>query len=263
MNRLFVSDLDGTFLNSESEIPEKNLAAVKLCKDKGIPFVCCSARSPQGMKTVLDKLDYPCVYSAFGGALTLNERGETIDSITMDRQETFKIFRYIKQRWNVECFVYERDNWYVEKVTDIVRWESNIVKIQPIVCDQQRIVKNNDIYKLLYYVPDEDVLKEMLTTLPRMFCEFSFAKSSGFYLEVTDAAADKGRAVRVALAYYGADSSRCVAFGDNFNDLPMAEAGTFVAVANAPRQVRDKADEVCCSNNDGGVGEYIIGMSGR
>ena len=46
--------------------------------------------------------------------------------------------------------------------------------------------------------------------------------------------------------------------GDNFNDIPTLNlAGLGVAMANAPQEVKNEADEATSSNNDNGVSQAI------
>ena len=53
---------------------------------------------------------------------------------------------------------------------------------------------------------------------------------------------------------YGIAQEETIAFGDGYNDLPMIEwAGTGVAMANAPEEIKNKADLVTLSNDEDGV----------
>ena len=50
-----------------------------------------------------------------------------------------------------------------------------------------------------------------------------------------------------------------VSFGDNINDLSMIEAaGTGIAMGNAEDTVKRAADDVAGTNDEGGVGEYLL-----
>ena len=55
-----------------------------------------------------------------------------------------------------------------------------------------------------------------------------------------------------------------MAFGDSPNDIPMlTRAGDGVAVANATAETRGAARHVTSSNDEGGVGRYILDLLGR
>lgn len=255
--KAFFSDIDGTLLDSNSRLPDVNKQAVELLKKGGIPLVVCSARSPKGMKVVLDQLDYPCVYCAFGGALTL-DGDNVLDSVTMSRQDAFQVYDYVKNHWDTQCFVYDKDNWYVGCVTSAVTREAEIVAIDPVVAKLEDVVPMVDVYKFLYYQEDGHDFEEMQRVLSKLFPRLNFTLSSSFYMEVTVKGVDKARCIEVACRHYGVERSEAIAFGDNFNDIPMSRAARFVAVANAPQAVRQVADEVCDTNDNGGVGRYIL-----
>lgn len=79
--------------------------------------------------------------------------------------------------------------------------------------------------------------------------------------EAFSAQASKAKTVRKSAELCGAD--RIVAFGDNYNDLPLFEgADVSVAVANAVPEVIAAADFVCGSNLEDGVAEWISRDSG-
>ena len=54
------------------------------------------------------------------------------------------------------------------------------------------------------------------------------------------------------------DGVEVVAFGDNLNDLTMLEwAGRGIAMANAPDEVKDVADEITSTNTEFGVARVL------
>ena len=68
--KLVVTDLDGTFLNDEKDISEKNLKAVHALHEKGILFTICTGRPVTMMKAFakLTKIQIP-VIGANGGLI--------------------------------------------------------------------------------------------------------------------------------------------------------------------------------------------------
>lgn len=79
------------------------------------------------------------------------------------------------------------------------------------------------------------------------------------YLEVFDKTAGKGNALRFVCRHLGIPVSRSVAAGDAENDISMLDAaGTAVAMANAPEEVKAHADFVTRQDNDhDGLGEAV------
>jgi hydroxymethylpyrimidine pyrophosphatase-like HAD family hydrolase len=59
----------------------------------------------------------------------------------------------------------------------------------------------------------------------------------------------------------GLSPDEVAAFGDDAIDIAMmATAGVGVAVSNAIQPVLDIADQICPSNNDDGVAQWIDGI---
>ena len=78
-------------------------------------------------------------------------------------------------------------------------------------------------------------------------------------IEVMEAGASKGASLAWLCGHLGIAVENTVAFGDNLNDLSIIlAAGTGVAVANAEAEVRSSADAVCASNDEAGVGAFIL-----
>ena len=77
-------------------------------------------------------------------------------------------------------------------------------------------------------------------------------------VEVSPLGDTKGAGIRFMASHYGIDIAHTVAIGDNLNDLSMIEAaGVGVAVGNAVRELKERADYVSATNNEGAVAEII------
>lgn len=75
--------------------------------------------------------------------------------------------------------------------------------------------------------------------------------SNSMYLELFDRSAGKGNAVRFVCDYFNVPLSDTYAAGDAENDISMLEAaGTGIAMANAPDNVKKHADVITKLDND-------------
>ena len=69
---------------------------------------------------------------------------------------------------------------------------------------------------------------------------------------------DKAKSLDRLLDKLGMDSTKLVACGDGFNDVSMVNfAGMGVAMANAMDVVKENADYITSSNDDGGIVKVI------
>jgi hydroxymethylpyrimidine pyrophosphatase-like HAD family hydrolase len=77
-------------------------------------------------------------------------------------------------------------------------------------------------------------------------------------MEFVDVKASKAIAMEQIGNHYGIKQSQMIAVGDGFNDLSMIEyAGLGVAMANAPEEVKKRADYITLSNEEDGVAHVI------
>lgn len=69
---------------------------------------------------------------------------------------------------------------------------------------------------------------------------------SGVAYHILDSDVNKGRGLKEICKIGNIELDSVVAVGDNYNDLDMLEAAGYgIAVANAPNELKDKADFVC------------------
>lgn len=77
-------------------------------------------------------------------------------------------------------------------------------------------------------------------------------------LEITAAGVSKGSALDLLCWKLDLDPARAVAFGDSGNDISLTRrANHFVAMGNAEKKVKLRADEVCAPVREDGVAKWI------
>lgn len=80
------------------------------------------------------------------------------------------------------------------------------------------------------------------------------ARSSEIYLEIFPEGANKGEALEAICERLAVSPEESIAFGDQELDIPMLlKAGTAIAMGNAIEEVKNMADFVTRSNNEGGI----------
>jgi phosphoglycolate phosphatase (TIGR01487 family) len=82
---------------------------------------------------------------------------------------------------------------------------------------------------------------------------------SGVVYHIVDSSVNKGKALKKLAESAGINIKETIAIGDNLNDIDMLkEAGFGVAVANAPKALKDEADYVCKKEYAEGFKEAIF-----
>ena len=70
--------------------------------------------------------------------------------------------------------------------------------------------------------------------------------------------ASKGNALSFLSSYLGFRCEDVIAFGDSLNDLSMIQAaGRGVLMKNGRTELRTLSDDICESNQEDGVAEYL------
>ncbi len=113
--------------------------------------------------------------------------------------------------------------------------------------------KNNfDIQKSLFFLYKKDKATKVYDLLSKDV--FELAQLSEDYFEISKSGVNKSHAVRKLAEHLGVSTDEVIAFGDSDNDREMLKlVGKGVAMWNAPKAIRDIADEITESNDDQGI----------
>ena len=75
----------------------------------------------------------------------------------------------------------------------------------------------------------------------------------------SDKCVNKGLALRKICAYYGMETSQCIAFGDSMNDAEiLSAAGIGIAMADSEECVKSFADDICGTCAEDGVAKALV-----
>jgi dTDP-4-dehydrorhamnose reductase len=116
--KIIFSDVDGTLLNSDHKVLPGTVYAIRELKKKGIPFVIISARSPSGIRPILEENNFTCPMISYSGALILDEDENVLYSEGFSREDAAEMVRFIESNQLDKCGIYHCSNegvcsWYV------------------------------------------------------------------------------------------------------------------------------------------------------
>lgn len=269
MKTLYLSDLDGTLLNSEAEISNYTKVTLNTMIASGMYFSVATARTGATALKILDGLTVTvpvilmngvCIYDPVSGHYV---KVESIPAAS--RPEMFRLFK----KYGLSGFLFtvegENLNTYYEN-TDTPNAkafiEERIKKYNKVftkVDDFSKYIAKNIVY---YSISDKKEKLEQacgeLSADPNLNVEFyrDVYNEDFWYMEICSGAASKYNAVRFLRERYGFD--KVVSFGDNLNDLPLFSASDeCYAVKNAKPEIKARATEVIGSNNDDGVARWL------
>ncbi len=268
-NTLYISDLDGTLLNSECKISRYAADTLNNLIASGLNFTVATARTNETVKLLLKDIDInlPVIlmngvamydlkkrrfvhYEAFEKSCIcdffdiISNHGSKGFLYTIN-QSTLKTYYVNTDTPNAEKFMNERIEKFGKKFTKI----GNFSECAELDCIYFSVSDKSEKLKPLY--DDLKNLKGFLIEYYRDIYDADF-----WYLEVCSDKASKYNAAVNLKEMLKLD--RITAFGDNLNDLPLFAAADFCcAVSNAKDEVKQKADSVILSNNQDGVARFL------
>lgn len=266
------SDLDGTFFDSHKRITPINRQALDELAARGIEFVPCSGRPLMGI--VPEILQHPAVHyavSANGALVSDLASGEALHRVDLGLERALWFFGLAQGHDVVfDFFADGHDYMLREQIERLPEFVSD-----PYVLGSMRSTRTPfegdpvEFARSLGHIErvgvywrdpaDRDAIEEAVR------CDQSVAvvRSYANNIEVSDRDATKGAALTWLCGHLGIPREDALGFGDNINDISMIKAaGTGVAVANAEPEVRAAADVVAMSNDDAGVGRFVLDRLG-
>lgn len=272
MRRLFVSDLDGTLLNSEAQLSDETVAIINEGLERGMDFTISTARTPTTALKIIEKLNLRLPVMMMNGVLVYDITSKRyIKKEVMDNSVVMVLLGLIKVK-GLDCFLYGLDNEQFVAYYDSVESTSlNYFRNERIMKYDKKFTEVED----LSLVAGRDIiycmLREPKEKLEGLYRELSVVKgvkaefypdvySDDYYmLEIYSDQASKKEAVNYLRGNGRYDS--VVGFGDNLNDKALREAcDYFYAVANAHPEIQELADSVIPSNEENGVARFIQQM---
>lgn len=255
--KLVALDLDGTLLNSDKKISQKNLDAIKRAKENGVKIVIITGRERNSLSTApyIELLDNRELTGYYQGSLVVDEfSGEQMYACTLQKNDCNDVYGDVVKN-NLNMIVYRGSNAYAETYDEYsVRYEKhNKTKITSLDSIEQ-LVNSDENLKMLITVSPGQIDKYFEYFYNKYSKRMNVVTSSKYYIEFTHKDASKGNALKFIASRYKTDKSEIIAIGDQLNDLSMINfAGMGVAMGNAVGEVKQKADFVTLSNDEDGV----------
>lgn len=262
--KLVCLDVDGTLIDSNGSIPEKNLTSIRRAiNEKGVHFAIVSGRISQSAKELQERLGVTGgPVSSFGGCILEDENQNIIEEYTIDKLTALTVSR-LSKKYNMTVITYLRHHWYEDGRGD-TKWyksEFEATDVKGIHLENiDNLIRQHEPNKFLVINDNEEIIRQFEAEL-NSICSGKLKTYLSWpkFLEVMPVDADKGTAAKGLMKYWGLKKEEVMAVGDYNNDLHMfKEAGVSVAVANAVQEVKDCATYVSpLSNEQGAVAEAV------
>ncbi len=267
MNKtLYVSDLDGTLLNSDERLSEKSCSIINSLVENGMVFSYATARSVHTASKVTEGLNAKIPLIVYNGAFIVdNQSKERILTNTFSEQDSKEIYAVLNN-FGVSPIVYsivggrERFSYDTSKMlskgtVDFLATRKGDFRDKP-MSDDSHITDGEVFY--FACIDDEKKLNTAYLLLRENFnCVYQKDIYSGEqWLEIMPHKATKARAALQLKRLFGCD--RIISFGDGINDIPMFEiSDECYAVENGCENLKKIATGIIGSNDSDGVAEWL------
>jgi Cof subfamily protein (haloacid dehalogenase superfamily) len=252
MYSLVAIDLDGTLLDMNKEISERNKATLQLAMKKGVKIVICSGRVYSGARIYAKHLNSKNPIIACNGAIiSENTDGKVLYSNYMDTGDCLKILD-ICHKHDIYFHVYAGETMLTEKLgyNSLKYYERNKelppkdrVDIQ-VVSNMEEKLKSIAGTVLKFVVASEDL--ELLKTVRDELADVEtvdVTSSNYNNFEVINKGVSKGIALRRLSEILNIPSREMIAIGDNENDISMFRyAGLGIAMDNGEEYSKTPID---------------------
>lgn len=262
--KLIVSDFDGTLIDSRHSVPPKVRQAIEnYVRDGGI-FAVITGRMmasilPQVRALGLKGLVGACQGTEIcdivsgkmirSGGLTAEQASEACSAL---ERGGYFVVAYSGDRLITDI---PADNKYLKQYEKIIQ----IKAFHPEKPVSQYIAENAIVcQKVASLCFPKDKLKIYDYLVSLFDGKYDITYSAEVLVEISPVGDNKGEALKFLAEHYGVPLEQTVAIGDNLNDLPMIEcAGIGVAVENATERLKERADAITLSNDQGAVAQVI------
>lgn len=261
---LILSDFDGTLLRSDETVSDETIRAINEYRAAGGRFALCTGRMFASALQVAKHLGITGLLACFQGSIVADiESEELIVDAYLDNAGAAQICEFFQDQ-NQHFHVYDTYEYYSNLDDEWLYHYERIVGAKAIVKSDEPLsafVEKSEIKvrKIIALVHPEQKEKLYNELQQRFGDRYYVTYSAAFMVEISSKAHSKATALEKIAQYYGLTPEQTIAVGDSMNDLPMIErAGLGVAVNNAEKALKEKADLVLeRSNDEDGVADLI------
>ncbi|XP_057479973.1 endoribonuclease YBEY, chloroplastic isoform X1 [Actinidia eriantha] len=262
-------DMDGTLLNSESQISSTTAKALREALSRGVKVVIATGKTRPAVISALKMVELAGkdgIISEFSpgvflqGLLVYGRQGREIFRRNLDPSVCREAFLYsLEQKIPLIAFSEDRcltlfDHPLVDSLHTI--YHEPKAEIIPSI---DHLLAGADIQKMIFL----DTAEGVTTTLRPHWSEATSDRATVVQaqpdmLEIVPPGTSKGSGVKMLLDHLGVNAKEVMAIGDGENDVEMLELASFgIALSNGSDKAKAVADVIGASNDEDGVADAI------
>ncbi|MFR2951071.1 MAG: Cof-type HAD-IIB family hydrolase [Collinsella intestinalis] len=241
--KLIASDMDGTLLDENGQVPPETFDLILALREHGVRFVASSGRRYDRLcdffSPVKDRMDFV----ASNGAQVFAD-GVQIDREVYSHLAIRRLAKTVAMFPNMHLALFDRTKSYLlddedKFVREVDKDLPNVERIYELPSPQVSIIKAS------IFCDDGNVMDNAYVLQRELGGLFTFAPSGSSYIDAMQPGISKASGIAQVMEYHGIDASEVMAFGDAMNDYEIIRfVGTGCAMANGRPALRAVADRV-------------------
>lgn len=283
---LLAVDLDGTLLDSQGRVPERNLRALHEARHAGIRVVVCTGRGLVECRRYLREIDQRDPVVVAGGSIIADPAsGRTLHRFPVDRPLVERAVSTLNANGHAALILKDHaeagydylvvqgeqrhaidpvTEWWFASMDVVVRFARRLQEdahpehtVRVGACGLSDAL--NEIRRdLLTAAGDTAIVHSFPAVVAPEHASRCPEGQMLHVLELFHAKANKWSAVERLAKDWGIPTERIAAIGDQINDVSMIEgAGLGIAMGNAVPEVLDAAKRRTAGNDEAGVAEAV------
>lgn len=250
--KLVVTDMDGTLLNSKSQVSPLFFELFEKLKEKNIHFIAASGRQYHSIVDRFETIKNDITIVAENGGIA--KRGDTeLFSVHLNPNDIIAPILKLRTLKNTFIVLCGKKKAYIETSdSEFIKMFSNYYSEYEIVEDLTKVT-NDDFLKIAAY---HSTCSEtyIYPTAQQFSSNFQVIVSGEHWLDISHQNAHKGYALNILQKEFGVTKAETMVFGDYNNDLKMLALADFsFAMENAHPNVKKAARFSTKSNDNFGV----------
>lgn len=246
---IIVLDLDGTFLNSDKQVSNRNYKAIMNCSKQGMKFIFATARPPRAVRTFLkDEFYNQESFIYYNGAFISCNHTRICHHEPIESVVTAEVIDFcLSFNPELDLSIEVKDEWMGLREYDYTTLTK--VKENPIVKSLEDL-KRFDATKILFSGNiDMNLFREKFSAKLNILIT-----DNGKITQISSNKASKENAVGLLCKAMNISTEEVMVFGDDYNDVGLFKAcGWPVAMGNAIEELKELSKEITETNDNDGV----------
>lgn len=245
-------DIDGTLISRDKRVPASVHAAIEQLRARGhLAFISSGRTKILVNDPLLKDIKFDGVVSGCGSLIEHNDAVLFYRTVPVDLAvKAFDLFTLN----NIVCICEGKNFYYYDEPNlPFISYQSDV---KAALGDKvQSITDNFGKWEFSKFICMTDpAFSNVQNCVDNLKDDFNFLIHSDYLFEMVLKGVNKGSAIEIVCQKLGLDIADTFAIGDSVNDMDMLQtAGTAIAMANAPDEVKNAADFVTTLAEDDGI----------